>query len=314
MPLAPEARALLDWLVQANLPRYPSIGPVESRKVFRERGPFLQPPRPEVASVSERAIPGPHGPIPARIYRPLGSASDAVLPVTVFFHGGGWVIGDLESYETLCRGLCNEARCCVVSVDYRLAPEHKFPAAVDDCAAATAWVAKQSAELKVDPGKIAVAGDSAGGNLAAVVAILARDAGAPRIAFQLLIYPGISHDSNSPSRRELGTGDLLDEELMQWFGACYVRGPEDYLDWRCAPIRAPDLSRLPPALVITAEYDPLRDEGKAYADRLRAAGVDVTYSCYPGMIHGFVSMGRVIPAAAEGLHESAQALAAAFAR
>jgi acetyl esterase len=312
MPLAPEARGVLDYLAQANLPRYPAVGPVEARRIFRERGRLLQPERPEVGSVEDHVAPGPQGTIPVRLYRPLGSDREAVLPVLVFFHGGGWVIGDVEAYDTPCRILANESRCAVASIDYRLAPEHKFPIAVDECIAATEWVAEHAPELRLDRERLAVGGDSAGGNLAAVVAIAARDARGPRVRFQLLIYPATRNDRNVPSRVELRTGYLLEEDLIEWFGACYVRTTDDYLDWRCSPALAPDLSRLPPALVLTAEYDPLRDEGRDFADRLRDAGVDVTYRCHPGMIHGFVSMGRVIPQAATALRECAEALARAL--
>jgi acetyl esterase len=312
MPLSVEARGLLEYLAQANLPRYPAVGPVEARRIFRERGRLLQPERPEVASVEDHVAPGPHGTIPIRLYRPLGADREAVLPVLVFFHGGGWVIGDVEAYDTPCRILANEARCAIASIDYRLAPEHKFPIAVEECIAATEWVAEHAPELRLDRERLAVGGDSAGGNLAAVVAIAARDARGPRVRFQLLIYPATRNDGGLPSRVELGRGYLLEDDLIEWFGACYVRTPEDYLDWRCSPALAPDLSRLPPALILTAEYDPLRDEGKDFADRLRAAGVGVTHHCHPGMIHGFVSMGRVIPQAAAALRECAEALSSAL--
>jgi acetyl esterase len=312
MPLTPETRGLLDFLAQANLPRYPAVGALEARRIFRERGRLLQPDPPPVASAQDRAVPGPHGSIPVRVYRPVGSSDDVVLPVLVFFHGGGWVIGDVEGYDTLCRALANESRCAVVSVNYRLAPEHKFPSAVEDCVAATSWVAEHAPELRVDRERLAVGGDSAGGNLAAVVSITARDAGAPAIAFQLLIYPATRNDETVPSRVELRNGYLLEQDLIDWFGECYVRTPADYADWRCSPFRAPDLSRLPPALVLTAEYDPLRDEGKDYADRLRAAGVKVTYRCHAGMIHGFVNMGRVIPQASAAIRECAEAMANAL--
>jgi acetyl esterase len=312
MPLAPEAKAVLDWIASAGTPPYDTLPPPEARRQYREARKALTPPPPDVASVQDRPAPGPHGPIPVRCYRPLGSAPDDRLPVLVYFHGGGWTIGDLETHDWVCRSLANETPCAVVAVDYRLGPEDKFPAAVDDARAATRWVAASADELRVDPSRVAVGGDSAGGNLAAVVALTARDEGGPALAFQLLIYPGTQIEADFPSLRELGEGHLLTNRLMTWFRSCYVRGPEDCSDWRTSPLLARDHSRLPPALVITGEYDPLRDEGKAYADRLQASGVGTAYSCYPGMIHGFVTMARVIPAAHAAIAESARALAAAF--
>jgi acetyl esterase len=312
MPLAPEAKAVLDWIAAAKTPPYDTLPPAEARLQYRETRKLLTPPLPDVAGVQDRAIPGPHGPIPIRCYRPLGSKPDDVLPVLVFFHGGGWTIGDLETHDWVCRSLANETPCSVVAVDYRLGPEHKFPKAVDDAFAATRWVAENAGDLAVDGGRLAVAGDSAGGNLAAVVTLIARDEGGPGIAFQLLIYPGTKIEADFPSLRDFGDGYLLTTRLITWFRECYVRGPEDCTDWRTSPLLARDHSRLPPALVITGEYDPLLDEGRAYADRLQSAGVSTTYSCYPGMIHGFLTMARVIPVANAAIREGAQALASAF--
>jgi acetyl esterase len=303
----------MEYLAGLGLPPIDRIPAAEARRQYREARVPLQPPPPEVASFEDREIAGPGGALRVRAYRPLGSRAGDALPALVYFHGGGWTIGDLDTHDGLCRALANEARCAVVSVDYRLGPEHKFPAAVDDALAATRWVAAEGERLRVDPSRLAVGGDSAGGNLAAVVAILARDAGGPPIAFQLLVYPATAMDASFPSHSELGEGHLLTRDVMDWFRDCYVRGPEDWRDWRCSPLLAPDLSRLPPALVLTAEYDPLRDEGKAYADRLRGAGVDVVYACYPGMIHAFMTMGKVMPAAQDAIRECAAALAAAFA-
>lgn len=313
MPLAPEARTVLDLIAAANRPPYHTLSAPEARRQYKDARRMLQPPPPDVASAEDRSIPGPHGSIRIRYYRPLGSRPDDVLPALLYFHGGGWVIGDLDTHDGVCRALANEARCGVVSVEYRVGPEDRFPKAVDDCVAATRWVADQATSLHLDRERLAVGGDSAGGNLATVVALSARDAGGPKLAFQVLIYPATTQNVLYPSQRELGQGYLLTRELQDWFRDCYV-GPEDYADWRCSPLMARDLSRLPPALVITAEYDPLRDEGKAYAEALRGAGVPVSYTCYPGMIHGFITMGRFIPAAGEALRESARALARAFER
>jgi len=219
------------------------------------------------------------------------------LPALVFFHGGGWVIGDLETHDVVCRQVTAEAGVSVIAVDYRVAPEHKFPAAVDDAWAATRWIVAHAGELGIDAARIAVGGDSAGGNLAAVVALLARDAGAPRIGLQILTYPVTDLVSESQSYTDLADGYMLTRDSMRWFRAQYLAKEADAADWRVSPLRAPSLAGLPPALVITAGYDPLRDEGEAYARRLREAGVSVDAVCFGGMIHGFVPMGKLIETA-----------------
>jgi len=216
------------------------------------------------------------------------------LPGIVYFHGGGWVIGDLDTHDVQCRQLTAEAGITVVAVDYRLAPEHKFPAAVDDAWAATRWVAAHGSELGLDARRLAVAGDSAGGNLAAVVALLAREAGAPAIALQVLVYPVTDVSAESQSYRDFAEGYLLTRESMRWFTNHYLKSASDADDWRASPLRAQSLAGLPPALVVTAGFDPLRDEGAAYAARLTDAGVRVDYVSYGGMIHGFMPMGRLI--------------------
>jgi len=216
--------------------------------------------------------------------------------VLVFFHGGGWVIGDLETHDVLCRQITAEAGIEVVAVDYRLAPEHKFPAAVDDAWAATKWVVANAGKLGIDPKRVAVGGDSAGGNLAAVVALLARDAGGPAIALQVLLYPVTDFTTETGSYRECADGYLLTLDSMRWFFDHYLKSPAEAGDWRASPLRAPSHAGLPPALIVTAGFDPLRDEGEAYAKKLRAAGVRVDYICYGGMVHGFVPMGRLIQA------------------
>jgi len=235
-----------------------------------------------------------------------------ILPVLVFFHGGGWVVGNIESHEAMCRHLANRAECAVVAVDYRMGPEHKFPAAVDDCFAATGWVADNGASLGIDPRRLAVGGDSAGGNLGAVVSLLARDKGAPRIACQLLIYPATDAAMRHDSIARYAEGYVLTRATMRWFYDQYLRTPEDAADWRVSPLLASDLAGLPPAFVLTAGYDPLCDEGDAYAARLAAAGVPVTHRRFPGQVHGFVTNGRVIRAAETALDEAAAALKAAW--
>jgi acetyl esterase len=258
-----------------------------------------------VAETRDLTAPGPAGPIPLRLYRP---AAEGALPVLVFFHGGGWVVGDIETHDTVCRHLANRAECVVVSVDYRLAPEHKFPAAVDDAYAATAWVADNAAALGADPVRLAVGGDSAGGNLAAAVSLMARDASAPRICYQLLIYPATDAAMRHESIARFAEGYVLTRSTMRWFYEQYLRSPDDAADWRVSPLVAPDLAGLPPALVMTAGYDPLCDEGDAYAERLAGAGVPVEHRRFSGQIHGFVTNGKIIRAAEVALDEAAAAL------
>jgi acetyl esterase len=314
VPLDPQARAVLERITRAKLPPYPELGPAAVRELYRETRGRLGAAPPEVAGVESVRAPGPAGAIPIRLYRPLGAGAEERLPALVYFHGGGWTFGDLDTHDVICRELANLARCAVASVDYRLAPEHKFPAAVEDAVAATGWVAREARALGLDPGRIAVGGDSAGGNLAAVVALAARDAGGPALAMQLLIYPATDMAADAPSHREFADGYVLTRDAILWSRANYLRSPDDLADWHASPLRAPDLSRLPPAYVVTCGFDPLRDEGQAYAERLRAAGVPVTYECFEGMVHGFVTMGGAIAAAHHALYRCAQGLRQAFAR
>ena len=292
--LHPQARALMNLMVERGVPPTHTLTPAEARRLYRERRSFTQPAPPDVAAVRELRATGPHGEIPLRLYRPLGSAPAALLPVLVYYHGGGWVIGDLDTHDTLCRELANGSGACVVAVDYRMGPEFRFPAAVDDVLAATRWVQRQAAELHVDATRIAVGGDSAGGNLAAVVALAARDAGDLPLAFQLLIYPATDQRRGAPSHQTNGQGYLLTTETMDYFTGHYIADPAQYLDWRASPLLHTDLAGLPPAFVLTAGYDPLRDEGLAYAQRLTEAGNRCSAICFERQIHGFITMGRVI--------------------
>jgi acetyl esterase len=292
--LDPEARHVLELVIRAGRPPYHQLTPKEARQMFRETRPASTPDPPAVGLVRDLTADGPLGAIPLRLYRPAGVAAATRLPVLVYFHGGGWVIGDLDTHDVLCRQLTAEAGVSVVSVDYRLAPEQKFPAAVDDAWAATRWVAAHAAELAVDAERLAVGGDSAGGNLAAVVALLARDAGGPAIRVQALLYPVTDTNTETASYRDFAEGFLLTRDSMRWFFDHYVRSEADAADWRLSPLRAPSLAGLPPAVVVTAGFDPLHDEGEAYAARLRASGVRVDAVCYGGMVHGFVPMGRLI--------------------
>jgi acetyl esterase len=292
--LHPQTRALLDLIAQSGVPPTHLLSVADGRAFYRDRRRATQPAPPEVASVQDLKASGPHGPIPLRLYRPLGSSPKALLPVLVFYHGGGWVIGDLDTHDTLCRELANLTTCAVVAVDYRLAPEHRFPAAADDCMAATRWVRGHADELRLDASRLAVGGDSAGGNLAAVVAIDARDRRDLPIAFQLLIYPATDMQRTFPSHVENAQGYNLTKDSMDYFVGHYIADPAQYQDWRASPLLHPDLSNLPPALVLTAGFDPLRDEGAAYAERLTAAGSAASYVLFAREIHGFVLMGKVL--------------------
>jgi acetyl esterase len=311
--LHPQARALLDLMIERGVPPTHTLTPAEARAAYRDRRGFTQPAPPEVALVSEAAADGPHGPIPLRVYRPIGAERDAALPALVYFHGGGWVIGDLDTHDVLCRELANGAGCAVVSVDYRLAPEHAFPCAVDDCLAATAWVSRHAASLGIDAARLAVGGDSAGGNLAAVVSQLARDMGDLPIAFQLLIYPATDQRLGQASHQANGEGYLLTRDSITYYMNHYIRDPADRLDPRGSPLLREDLSRLPPALVLTAGYDPLRDEGLHYAQRLSDAGNRATHVCFERQIHGFILMGKVLDEANAAVSLCAAELRRAFA-
>jgi acetyl esterase len=280
VPLHPQAQTLLDTLAQLGFADMSTLTPEQARA---QMVAVPRPPGPDVAAVEDRNIPGPDGHVPVRIYTPEG---EGLRPVVVFFHGGGWVIGNLESHDATCRGLCNAAGAVVVSVDYRLAPEHRFPAAPEDCYAATKWVADNAAAIGADASRLAVAGDSAGGNLAAAVTLMARERGGPSIGFQALVYPVTDYAFGTPSYAENGDGYLLSRAGMEWFWGLYA-DPSDAANPLASPLREKDLSGLPPALVITAGYDPLRDEGEAYGARLQEAGVPVTCTRYDGMLHGF---------------------------
>jgi acetyl esterase len=304
VPLHPEAQALLDALAEQGSPPFECMTVPQARQAtaaFLD----LQPPAEDVGTVSDRALPGPDGDIPVRIYVPHGRRTRGVL---VYFHGGGWVIGDIETVDRPCRSIANAADVVVVSVDYRLAPEHRQPAAFDDCYAATAWVAEHAEELDVDPARLAVGGDSAGGHLAAAVSLEARDRGGPAIAFQLLIYPVTDFAFTTPSHAENGEGYLLQRATMQWFWAHYLGATDPDKDQTVFPARAASFADLPPAFVATAEFDPLRDEGEAYAESLRAAGVDVTATRYDGMIHGFLWTLGATPSGARVVDDAVAAL------
>jgi acetyl esterase len=295
--LDPQAQAVIDLVVKSGRPAYHTLSPKDARQLFRETRPASTPVPPEIGSVRNVVTDGGPAAIPLRVYRPAGVADSTRLPAYVYFHGGGWVIGDLETHDVLCRQLTAASGASVISVDYRLAPEHKFPAAADDAWAATRWVVAHAGELGLDAGRLAVGGDSAGGNLAAVVALLARDAGGPAVRLQVLIYPVTDVMRETRSYADFADGYMLTRDSMRWFIAHYLRSKDDARDWRASPLRAPALAGLAPALIITAGFDPLRDEGESYAGRLRDAGVMVDYACYGGMVHGFLGMGKLLDTA-----------------
>ncbi len=247
-----------------------------------------------------------------RLYRGATASAGTALPVLVYFHGGGWVIGDLDTHDSLCRHLANAAQCIVIAVDYRLAPDHKFPAAVEDCWAATLWVAKEAEPLGIDGDRLAVGGDSAGGNLAAVVSLMARGHGTPRLRCQVLLYPAVDCGMVHPSHERFAEGYLLTRPTMRWFYDHYLRNSADVEDWRASPLRAPDLSGVAPAFVLTAGNDVLCDEGEAYARRLQQAGIPVQLRHYPDQIHGFLTMGKIVQAAGPALDDVAAALRVAW--
>jgi len=313
MALDAQAKAIIEAAAKLPQPDYATLTPAEARRVYIAGRALQSPPKPEVAASRDHNIAGPHGALTARLIRPLGSRADQALPLLVYFHGGGWVLGNIDTHDTLARILANKSGAAVLNVDYRVAPEHKFPVALEECFAATRWAAAEAATLGIDPRRIAVGGDSAGGNLAAAVTLLARDNGGPALRFQLLIYPATDMALAAPSHREFAEGHLLTHAGMRWYTAQYLRRPEDAADWRASPLKAPDLARLPPAAVFTAGYDPLRDEGRAYADRLGAAGVAVTCRNFAGMVHGFFNMAGVIDEAHRGHDAAAAALRQALA-
>jgi acetyl esterase len=290
MPLDPQARALLDQFEEQGLPPLEQMTVAEAREMIAGFKDLMGPPG-EVATVEDRTIPGPGGALGIRVFRPLG---EPPFPVLMYFHGGGWVTASVAVADTPCRTLANVTGAVVVAVEYRLAPEHTCPAALHDCYAATRWAAEHAAELGGDPDRLVVLGDSAGGNLATAVALKARDLGGPRIAYQVLIYPVTDCRFDTASYAAFAEGHLLTREGMRWFWARYLNSEDEGRDPYVSPLRMADLSGLPPALIVTAEYDPLRDEGEAYGERLRLARVPVRISRYAGMIHGFFWMDGVL--------------------
>lgn len=308
MPLDPRVQAFLQAAQAASTPIHEQT-PQQARQEMLAQTQMLGPGE-AVANVTDASLPGPGGDIPIRIYRP---AVHTPSPCLVYFHGGGFVIGSIDTHDGMCRAMANGAEMTVISVDYRLAPEHKFPAAVDDAYAATCEIVRRAEQLGIDPQRIAVGGDSAGGNLAAVVALMARERSGPDLAMQLLLYPVTDANLETRSYLEYAEGYMLTRAAMAWFWDHYLADPAEREHVYASPLRAGDLSKLPPALVITAECDPLCDEGDAYAERLEQAGVPVTFTRYPGMIHGFIRRARVLQDGRKALDEISQALRATLA-
>jgi acetyl esterase len=316
--LDPRCEFMLRGIELSGRPAPHQMSVAEAREEYRQVGGIARPPR-AIASVTNRTIPGPAGDIPVRVYLPT-FALGRELPALVYYHGGGWVIGDLDTHDGVCRELAAESGCVVIAVDYRLAPEHRFPAAVEDAQAAFRWVSERGPEVQVDPTRVAVGGDSAGGNLAAVVCQRALAGGGPLPAFQLLVYPVTDLNFRTSSYELYGEGHFLTRALMDWFRGHYLGATEGVmLEELCgnpdvSPLHAKSLEGLPSALMLTAEFDPLRDEGLAYARRLAEAGVEVSYRCHEGLIHGFANLHDRIPASSRAIREAAVALRLALSR
>lgn len=306
MPLDPDAERYLERLAALGAPPITELAPADVRLAAEATAAQVFGPTDAVGAVFDQALPGP---VRTRVYQPAGGARD--LPVLLYFHGGGWVAGSLDTHDGVCRALCARTPCVVVSVDYRLAPEHRFPAAVEDAWAATAWVAEHARSIDGDASRIAVGGDSAGGTLSAVVALRARDHGLP-LCLQLLVYPATDRDFETPSYREFADGYGLTRDGMRWYWEHYLGPDGDAASPEASPLRADDLAGVAPACVLTVEFDPLREEGEAFAERLRMAGVPVESRRIPGLIHGAYRMPGTIPRAGELLDVSVAALRAAF--
>jgi acetyl esterase len=301
----PEARAYLDWMQSLGLPPLAEQGPEEARRLNRLRVPMLAGEVEPLERIEDVTVPGPAGSIPARLY---ASVRGEVLPALLYMHGGGWVVGDLDSHDSFCRALARRAECLVLSIDYRLAPEHRFPAAVEDAWAALLWLHDNASSIGAAPDRLAVAGDSSGGNLAAVVARWARERGGPVLAAQVLIYPVTDHGFDTPSYGAAATGYGLTRDSMRWYWEQYLADPSQAGSPDASPLRARDLSGLAPALVITCALDPLASEGSAYAAALSSAGVRVEHIEEPDMIHGYIRMAGVIGRARKSWDDCARFL------
>ena len=308
----PQLQALLEQMARTPRPKIYEIDVATAREGVRQMIRALDSREVPIGRVEAIRVAGAEGQLPARVYTPIAAGANGV-PVLIFFHGGGWVLGDLDTYDTLCRGLAAAAGCKVVSVDYRLAPEHPFPAAIEDAYAAVKWVEANAPAIGVDANKIAIGGDSAGGNISAVVCQMARQKNGPAIDFQLLLYPATQLRAKTESRQKFIDDPVLDLDTMRWFEHHYLGDEPSETDPRVSPLIAPSLAGLPPAYVLTAGLDPMRDEGRMYAERLSAEGVPTQYVCYEDMIHGFLTMSGVLDTARLAIEDIGKALAAAFA-
>jgi len=303
MPLDPGAVQLIALSKASGRPPVEKLAPHAARDAVRAAAPMIGGAAADMAAVDTTVIDGPGGPLTLRLYRPVARAAGDAGPAILFLHGGGWVVGDLETHDSLARALAKSSECLVAAVDYRLAPEYPFPAALDDAAAALSWLAGQADALGIDPSRIGVAGDSAGGNLAAVLAILARDGATPPLAFQLLLYPVCDLSMSHPSYARNGSDYLLTRESMAYFIAAYSGGIDIAGDWRASPLAASDLAGVAPAFVLTAGHDPLCDEGDAYAERLKSAGVPTEHVRMPGQIHGFLTAAAIVTEATAAIEQ-----------
>ena len=308
MPLDPQIKQVMEATAALGLPAPYTVSPQEARANAKKRP---RPAGPEVAKVEDRNIPSSDGDVPVRIYTPEGSGP---FPILAWYHGGGWVVGDLESADATARDLCVGGKCVVVSVDYRLSPETKFPGPADDCWVTTTWAVENAASINGDASRLAVGGDSAGGNIAAAMCLMAADRGGPEIALQLLIYPVTDVNFTTVSYSDNAEGFGLTKVTMEWYWEHYLASMDDASNPYAAPLQAKSLAGQPPALVITAEYDPLRDEGEAYAKRLSEAGVATTATRYDGVIHGFFNMNAVVDKSQQAVDEASAALRSAFAK
>ncbi|MFM0071255.1 alpha/beta hydrolase [Paraburkholderia sediminicola] len=316
MPLNPKIEQVLDMIARAKRPQLHELTPQQARASYEKSAPILEIASAPMFAIEDLRVPTRDGAtIRARLYQPVEPSWAEPSPALVYYHGGGFTVGSVDTHDALCRMFARDGKCTVQSVDYRLAPEYKFPTAVEDAFDALTWLHAHAAEYGIDAERLAVGGDSAGGTLATVCAVLARDAGI-KLALQLLIYPGATGYQQTDSHSRLADGFLLSGETIQWFFEQYVRDKNDRDDWRFAPLDgtrgAPDFSGLAPAWIATAEYDPLSDEGDAYAEKLRAVGNPVTLKRYPGMIHEFFKMGGFVPDVAQAHADAAAALRAAF--
>jgi len=315
MTLDPEAKAYLEATAALGLPPMAEQGALAARRAVVLRAAELAGEPEPVGRIEDRTVPGPAGPIGVRVYAPaITTSTPSPLPILAFFHGGGWVTGDIDTHDSACRGLANRAGCLVVAVDFRCAPEHRFPAALEDSWATVEWLGREGARLGGDAGRLAVIGDSAGGNLAAAVAVRARDRGGPKIAAQLLVYPVLEYDLETPSYVAKATGFGLTRDSMRWYWEQYLGEDGDGFSPEASPLRTGDLAGLPPALVLTCEHDPLHDEGVAYARRLAEAGVPVEQIDEPGMIHGYFRMPAAIGRARKSWDDCARFVRREFGR